>query len=630
MTFSEQLNHYIHHIGCSAKELSEVSGLSGATISRYRTGERIPDPNSEQLAKLAAALAALSMQKQTGGSADFSAPVILAVFRSSLSKNQVDFSRLSANFSHLTDLLGISMTELARALNFDASYLSRIRSGKRRPADPEAFVDSVCAYVLRRFSRPDDRMNLLRLIGNDTDTTAAAHTGDSSVSVIEATADTGSDAPASRTDSDAPTSRTGSDAPASRTDEDALRLRLKDWLLGAAPEIAASDPGASMEAFLEKLDQFDLDEYIRAIHFNDLKIPFVPFRLPTSRTYYGVESMKQGELDFFKSTVLSRSMDPVYMCSDMPMADMAADTDFAKKWMFAIAMTIKKGLHINIIHSIDRPFEEMMLGLESWIPLYMTGQISPFYLKDPQTKVYHHFLYTSGHAALSGECIDGYHDHGKYYLTNNREETAYYRRRSIDLFSRALPLMEIFRSENADAYETFLRLNHLTEGNRQNRLSSLPLYTMPEPLLASILARHQVSGEDQKRILAFAGTERRRMETILEKNPVLDEVPRLSPEEFRQYPMTLSLSGLFYETELPYTYEEYLAHLEAARAYASAHKNYSLRIGETHAFRNIQIRILEDKWVILSKNKAPVIHFVIRHPLMVSALENFAAPVVEL
>ena len=135
MTFSEQLNHYIHHIGCSAKELSEVSGLSGATISRYRTGERIPDPNSEQLAKLAAALAALSMQKQTGGSADFSAPVILAVFRSSLSKNQVDFSRLSANFSHLTDLLGISMTELARALNFDASYLSRIRSGKRRPED---------------------------------------------------------------------------------------------------------------------------------------------------------------------------------------------------------------------------------------------------------------------------------------------------------------------------------------------------------------------------------------------------------------------------------------------------------------------------------------------------------------
>lgn len=30
------------------------------------------------------------------------------------------------------------------------------------------------------------------------------------------------------------------------------------------------------------------------------------------------------------------------MCSDMPMEDMAEDVDFGKKWMFAIAMTLKK------------------------------------------------------------------------------------------------------------------------------------------------------------------------------------------------------------------------------------------------------------------------------------------------
>lgn len=45
----------------------------------------------------------------------------------------------------------------------------------------------------------------------------------------------------------------------------------------------------------------------------------------------------------------------------------------------------KKGHHLNIIHNVDRPFNEMMLGLESWIPIYMTGQISPYYLKDSKT-----------------------------------------------------------------------------------------------------------------------------------------------------------------------------------------------------------------------------------------------------
>ena len=92
--------------------------------------------------------------------------------------------------------------------------------------------------------------------------------------------------------------------------------------------------------------------------------------------------MKKGELDFFKATVLSKSMEDVFMCSDMPMEDMAKDLDFGKKWMFAIAMSLKKELHLNIIHNLDRPFNEMMLGLESWIPIYMTSQISPYYLKE--------------------------------------------------------------------------------------------------------------------------------------------------------------------------------------------------------------------------------------------------------
>ncbi len=47
-----------------------------------------------------------------------------------------------------------------------------------------------------------------------------------------------------------------------------------------------------------------------------------------------------------------------------------------------MAMMLKKGLHLNQIHNLDRSFEDMMLGLESWIPMYMTGQISPYYLKN--------------------------------------------------------------------------------------------------------------------------------------------------------------------------------------------------------------------------------------------------------
>ena len=87
----------------------------------------------------------------------------------------------------------------------------------------------------------------------------------------------------------------------------------------------------------------------------------------------------------------------------------------------------------------------MMLGLESWIPMYMTGQISPYYLRSPQSGAFNHFLRVSGAAALSGEAIAGYHSDGRYYLSKTKEDIAYYRRRADDLLKNATPLMEIYR-----------------------------------------------------------------------------------------------------------------------------------------------------------------------------------------
>ena len=43
-----------------------------------------------------------------------------------------------------------------------------------------------------------------------------------------------------------------------------------------------------------------------------------------------------------------------------------------------------------------------MLGLGKLDSTYMTGQISPYYLKSLQNDVYRHFHYVSGEAALFG------------------------------------------------------------------------------------------------------------------------------------------------------------------------------------------------------------------------------------
>ncbi|MGN0985869.1 MAG: helix-turn-helix domain-containing protein [Candidatus Enterenecus sp.] len=579
MEFHEVLEQYIVDLGCTAKDLSEASGLSAATLSRYRSGERVPEPGSGAFHRLCGAIARLAEEKAPEGGAPVTGESVAERFLACGDIIAADREQFRRRLNTLISVLNLSVTGLCRHTNYDASALFRIRTGARRPSEPVKFAAAVAGYVSGERNSPADRETLAQLLG----------------------------------------------CPAGELADPARCLeQVRDWLVEGRDR-----PEDDVADFLEKLDEFDLNEYIKAIRFDELKVPSIPFQLPTSRAYFGLEEMMESELDFLKATVLSRSMAPVIMYSDMPMGEMSKDPEFPKKWMFGMAVMLKKGLHLNMIHNIDRPFDEMMLGLESWIPMYMTGQVSPYYLSDVQNHVFLHFLKVSGTAALSGEAIAGHHSQGKYYLTKNREEVAYYRRRAEALLDCAHPLMNIYRKSNGEELNAFLSADARTPGARRSVLSSLPLYTMEEGYLERFLRSRGLPDEDREGILAFAARERRWAEDVLEAGSMEDEVPSLTREEFERYPMTLSLSGMFREGDLPYTYEEYLDHLEQSRRYAARHPNYSLVQTPAQAFRNLQIIMHRGKWAMVSKGNAPAIHFVIHHPKLRQAIENFVPPVTE-
>ena len=393
MTFCEQLNKYIKQIGCSSKELVNASGLSTSVISRYRRGDRKPSIRSKQLEQLVDGLYKLSVTKKM----NITREEIYTALSDTLNDISIDFEQLSRNFNELITTLNINMSELSRLTSYDASLLSKIRTGNRNPAHPKDFATDVCNFIVTKYKSEDDKKSISLLIG-------------CSLKDLNNNSN--------------------------------YFNKLSNWL--STNSVTSNN---KIDRFLNNLDNFDLDKYIKAIHFDEMKVPFVPFYKSGSKTYYGIGEMKQGELDFFKATVLSKSNEPVFMCSDMPMEDMAEDVEFGKKWMFAIAMTLKRGLHLNIIHNLDRPFNEMMLGLESWIPIYMTGQVSPYYLTGLQNSVYCHFNYVSGAVALTGECIKDYHDKGKYHLTSNKKDVSYYKTKSECLLNKARSLMDIYRVE---------------------------------------------------------------------------------------------------------------------------------------------------------------------------------------
>lgn len=574
MTFNEKLTEYMDTLDCTAKMLSESSGLSAATLSRYRSGERIPDAGSENLSCLVKGIVQLAEEKGISG---LTIQTVTDDFAPYVKSKNVGMENLQKNLDTLFTVLSVNISGLARSLNYDASYISRIRNGQRQPANPQQLITGISHFVVRHYQEDSQKSLIAEILGC---------------------------------------------SPEDLANPGNYQTLLCNWL-----ENGTNHSKDQITSFLEKLDEFNLDEYICAIRFDELKVPSVPFQLPTSKSYFGLQEMMDSELAFLKATVLSKSTEPVTMYSDMPISEMAKDPEFPKKWMFGMGMMIKKGLHLNQIHNIDRSFDEMMLGLESWIPMYMSGQISPYYLKNTQGTVFSNLLKVSGSAALTGEAINGYHAEGRYYLTNNKNEVAYYKKRAERLLSKAAPLMEIYRADRAQAYNFFLNEDTKKEGARYYILSALSLHTLSEDLLDRILCHNQIPQVEQEQIRQYVSDQKAMANIILSHNSITEEIPVLSREEFEQSPMVLPLSGLFYEKEILYRWENYTEHLQLVHEYRKHNSNYHIVENTASAFRNVQIYIHEGKWVLVSKNKTPAIHFLIRHPKMRHAFENMVIPI---
>ena len=557
MQYHEKLDELFRTYGLSAKHISEETGISTVNISRYRNGKRKPDP--ETLQKLTAAI--LRQIGQNG---------------TSLSQEETDSIRASLvlqdsvfhteHFDLLVEKLNISLTELAPQVGYSVAYLSSIKLGKRQPADKESFLSGLCSYLTMHRQREEDR-RILHVL-------------------------------------------TGCEAPAE------LPAALGQWLWGA--DIQRKH---SISKFLHQLDGFDLNQYMTMFHF---ETPMIPENFDISQLcgdYIGTEQMRQAELHFFRMTLLSESREPIFMHNEMSLTDMAKDMEFNKNWMLAVAMCLNKGLHLDIIHDVDRPQEEMILGLQAWIPLYMTGQISPYYLKTQGKRLYRHTFYLSGGACLRGTCIS--HDDAFYTLTNQPELMKMGALRRVNALRSALPLMEIFREESSGLYSAFLQLDTQSEGKRIGIHPTLPLYTMSDELLLSILRRHQASEAETERLLHLLRETRAQTEQILQHSEMAAAVPVLSETGFSTDPLRLALKDTFCNTDYAYTFEEYEEHLQQTRAFAETHSRFTLLPQKSAIFSNIRIKIKLHDWVMISKSNTPVVHFVIRHPKLVAAIENY-------
>ena len=307
--------------------------------------------------------------------------------------------------------LGVNANKLARALDFDPSYISRIRTGERTPGDEAQFMDGVARYIAGHFTNYEQ----LELI--------AAITGSSVKDVAV---------------------------------PEKCEAAIKTYLGSSETTVQRPASLRPLTQFLRSLDEFDLNAFKEEINFNSLNVPSMPFSLPTTKTYTGIEEMKQAELDFLKAAVLGRSTEDVIMYSDMPLEEMAEDKEFARKIMMGIALLVRKGVRLKSIHDIHRPIQELYIGLEGWIPVYMTGLMESYYLPMPTNMAFLHFVRSAGGVACLGEAVVGDQGSGRYIVSKASADVKYARVRAQQLLNMAKPLLRVFHEEDQAKEEKVL------------------------------------------------------------------------------------------------------------------------------------------------------------------------------
>ena len=560
--FHEILNKYLQDLKIAPKELAEKTGISPSVISRYRSGERTPKINSIQLTKIIDVFKATIDDKKLV----IDKKLMTKEIKESLTnKNNFDYDIFSQKFKQLINTLKINLNDMAKYMIFDPSHLSRIKNNKSHPSDPCLFCQKICEYIDVKYEDINELNNLLE-----------------------------------------------NKEQYSKKD---LLEKLYIWLtnnqLNQAP---------SINKFLEELDNFDLNDYIKNLNFDKINIPSLPFYYVKEKAYYGLEGMKEGEIAFFKAVILSKKNHEVFMHSDMPMEDMAKDTDFGKKWMMIIALTIKKGLKIKIVHNLDRPFNEMMLGLQSWIPLYMTGLVEPYYFKDYHDNIFSHLNYISEKVVLEGECIKGSHKNGKYQLITNDKDIDYYHKKANDLLKKASSLMQIFKDDKKEEYKTFLKQAEKIKGQYIRFLSHLPIWTIDEDKLVEIIHNNHLTKEQYNEIIKYYHEEKAMINTLLKTNTLEDNIYLQDKTTKKNL---LILISNFNPITLEYSSEEYQEHLKKTINFAKKNNNYHLQTFKRQTFNQMNITIIKDKLVIITKTKDPVIHFVIHHNKLVNAIQNF-------
>ena len=240
---------------------------------------------------------------------------------------------LAEKLDYIMKLTNTKNSDLAKALGFDPSYVSRMRSGKRGLPNHHPFIEPASRFFARRVTEDYQKKSL-------------------SSTILQ-----------------------GREWP---EDINAARIVIGAWFSDDGPSY-----NDTVTRFLDRFSSTEtldpVSQYPDPVQGEDAADWASSGKPAEVRLFFGKEGRRKGALDTLASLVADGGSATLMMHTDENMDWLNESKYYSSRWSSLIARFLKSGGKIIIIHTINRAFGEMLASIERWMPLYLTGSVEAWY-----------------------------------------------------------------------------------------------------------------------------------------------------------------------------------------------------------------------------------------------------------
>jgi len=465
-----------------------------------------------------------------------------------------------------------SNSALAHAATLDASYISRLRAGKRFIPKDNHMIQSVAIFLARQFKEEYQKralLDALKLINLPNDSNLLA-------------------------------------------DE------ITRWLIHNV-ENSTQQVGrflSSLNGMPNRSEQFSQSD--------DSK-PYFPDKAVS--IYYGIEGKRQAAEYFLSEVAVCESPQTLLLFSDEGTAWMAEDPTYARKWAKLMLRVLSRGNRIKIIHTVSRDLDEMLSAINQWMPLYMSGLIEPYYYPRKRDGIFKRTLFIAPEtAAVVSNSVGDQIFSAANVLYRNRNAVASFAEEFLQYLRLCRPLMRIFTIREREGCHATLLEFERGHADSLIKTESLSLLTMPKPLLMQILKRTGINQHD------FDSLHETRYQCFLEnlqssRFTELISLPDI--EAVKRGNVKVSMSDTLSGEAVYYTLEEFIAHLEHIVALLESFENYHIYLIDNSTEDRYTIYVREELGVIVTKISHPSVVLAVNEVNMTAAFWDFLKSMID-